>query len=456
MMERWLRTARGVLIALPALVAAALVWRYGIDVPFWDQWELVPLLERHRDGTLTAADLFAQHNEHRMAVPRLAMIGLADLTAWDIRAELALNLLLAAASLAVALAMFRPLTAGAGAALRLWLPFAVSAVLFSLTQYDNWLCGWQLQWFLSLLGALMAVWLLARGLDGDAPWPALAGAILAAGAVQFSFAGGTLLWPAGLLMIVLHPRPGRGRLALVWTTAAAGVLALHFIGWDRTLGDPSGRLDPLDDPLRLYDYMGAYLSGPLARGLGLKPVTAGRWLIPMFAVTAVAVLVTGWRRRGEALPWLTLAAFAAGNAFVTGLGRAGGGANQGASSRYVTIGLLFTLALLALVRLLFRRLPASRWRTAAATGLALGMTVLVIAADVRAVSRAAVLSERQRAGRDCLIAMPPGDDACLEKLYPVAGVVRERLPALERFGWGGLADRPVTDRALSLTADPNS
>ncbi|HZS38481.1 MAG TPA: hypothetical protein VFF06_16715, partial [Polyangia bacterium] len=72
-MRRW---PLGVAL-VPAIALAAFVWRFGVDVPYWDQWELVPLLKGAHDGTLRAADFFALHNEHRLVVPRLIMLGLA-------------------------------------------------------------------------------------------------------------------------------------------------------------------------------------------------------------------------------------------------------------------------------------------------------------------------------------------------------------------------------------------
>ncbi len=39
--------------------------KYMVDVPFWDQWKLVPLLEKSYEGTLSLKDLWSQHNLHR-------------------------------------------------------------------------------------------------------------------------------------------------------------------------------------------------------------------------------------------------------------------------------------------------------------------------------------------------------------------------------------------------------
>jgi hypothetical protein len=55
----------------------------------------VPLLDKMYRGELAFPDLWAQHNEHRLLFPKIIMLVLARSTGWDIRYELALNLLLA-------------------------------------------------------------------------------------------------------------------------------------------------------------------------------------------------------------------------------------------------------------------------------------------------------------------------------------------------------------------------
>ena len=72
------RGLRGLLwlgLLLPVFLSVNFVVRVAVDVPFWDQWELVPQISRMYAGTLRFADLYLQHNEHRILVPRLVMLG---------------------------------------------------------------------------------------------------------------------------------------------------------------------------------------------------------------------------------------------------------------------------------------------------------------------------------------------------------------------------------------------
>lgn len=439
-----IRLLQFLLVALPVAVTAVAIATHGVNVPFWDQWELVPLLMKQREGTLALADLFHQHNEHRMFFPNLVMVGLAPFTGWDIRAELAVSLVLALAALGVALAMFRPVLAGAGTALRLWTPFAVSLLLFSLAQWENWLWGWQIQWFLSLLATLGTVLLLDRALAARNPWPALAGSAAAAGVVQFSVASGIMLWPAGLLMIALHPRPRRLPLAAAWVVAAAASCAVFFAGWFRPV--IPGSVPPLEvlaNPGPLLAYVATYLVSPLVRAPlgGLPPYAYGFLLLAAVLGGAAWLLATGWRERAPLLPWLALAAFAGANALVTGLGRVVFGIDQALGSRYVTLGLLFVLSAIALGVLVLRRLPGRIVPRVAGGALAAVVTGLLLLAGWQSRPYLDGRSGQLAAGAACLPAADSAPADCLLLLYPDAAVVRARAAMLRELGWSGFAGR---------------
>lgn len=64
---------------LPIVFLCTLVHSFGVNVPFWDDWEMVPLFQKYDAGNLTLSDLLAQHNEHRIFFPRMTFyISIAD------------------------------------------------------------------------------------------------------------------------------------------------------------------------------------------------------------------------------------------------------------------------------------------------------------------------------------------------------------------------------------------
>jgi hypothetical protein len=69
--------------------AVVLVVRYGVDVPLWDDFALVPVLTG--DKPLSVGWLWAQHNESRIALSKLILIGAYRLSGFDFRAGMFLN-----------------------------------------------------------------------------------------------------------------------------------------------------------------------------------------------------------------------------------------------------------------------------------------------------------------------------------------------------------------------------
>ena len=76
------------LAVVPAALIIRLISEYGVNVPFGDEWSMVRLFAKWNDHQLSVADLFRQHNEHRILFPKLIYIAFAQLTHWNLRAEM--------------------------------------------------------------------------------------------------------------------------------------------------------------------------------------------------------------------------------------------------------------------------------------------------------------------------------------------------------------------------------
>src|SRR6185295_12796357 len=67
LVRRLALAAAALLAGAPAARLAWLVGRYGVDVPYHDQWPgELPLFEKLAAGRLGFADLWEPHNEHRI------------------------------------------------------------------------------------------------------------------------------------------------------------------------------------------------------------------------------------------------------------------------------------------------------------------------------------------------------------------------------------------------------
>lgn len=397
-----------------------MVARWGVDLPHWDQWELVPLLEKDRAGDVTLADLAAQHNEHRLLFPRLLMLSLARVSHWNVRWELMTHVLLAAAIFAAAASMALKVERGG------WLPPALSLLVFSPAQWENWAWGWQSQVFLAVAGSLGAVAILARF---GGRWTGTLGAALPAFVATFSYANGLLIW---VLALPLVARRAEGRWVRVglWMTAAAATLALFFAGYRSPQSLPdAGLLDP--HRLKLFGgYVSLYLGSPVFGFHGQLALYGGFLAVVGFA----ALVVFGLRREpgrfADLLPWLTVASVAVASAVLTASGRLDEGLHQALTPRYMTFANLFWIGLLgclAVLRPWSDPPPSAPSRRKMAVAAAL---LVALAWGANAVHGWNVFRAQHGERSPVRQALIDGEDVDLTRLYPDESVVAQRLETL--------------------------
>ncbi len=432
---RPVRAAYGAALVGPVAIVVLLVLRHGVNVPFWDQWELVGPLTRFQDGTLGWAEIFRQHNEHRMVVPKIVMLSLALLTGWNVVAEMLAGILLTVAALGLLVALARPILRPAGPMVRLWATFTISAMLFSQAQWQNWLWGWQIQWFLGVLAAVFSIALATWSLEKARPWAHVVGAAVAALVCQFSIASGVVVWMCGALVFAFHAQ--RRLILPLWFAAAVAASASFLAGYERAPAHPS-LLAAVEHPFSFLVFLGNYLSGPLGRhaAIGIAAATG-------FGVLAVIAARRHRREPRVIVPWIALGAFAGANAVLTGIGRVGMGAGRGLSSHYVTIALLLSVSLVPLGIAAFRAGPDAGWtslqRKAWTSGAAL-LSLLTILGDIGEWKRAADHAREMATARGCLLAIETATDDCLGRLYPDPAAVRAWEPQLRAIGWSGFVE----------------
>jgi hypothetical protein len=264
-------------ITWAAMTAALLgyVTAFARDVPWWDDWDLVPVLSGEEPAS--AAWLWEPHNEHRIPVPKLIHLALAAPAGADFRAAPYLNALaLSAGALALILAArrLRGRTEPADALFPL--------ALLHWGQYDNLLWSFQVQFVCSTVLFLFAVALLTASARPPGP-----GRILLVGlcslALPFCGANGAALAPAPALWLTgaaLARRRG------AWLPAGLAVLvvavvALSFLGYTRpavhppTPGAGSGLRSALLVLLMSDGPAGAVSYGPLVGMFVLLLALAG-------------------------------------------------------------------------------------------------------------------------------------------------------------------------------------
>ncbi|HVP62324.1 MAG TPA: hypothetical protein VMT11_17330 [Myxococcaceae bacterium] len=422
------RLRGGLLLAvclLPVFLSANFVWRFGVDVPFWDEWELVPLLRALHDGQLSFAALVAQHNEHRLLFPRVVMLALAVLTRWDARAEMWFGwVLLCGMGLVLFFQHGRALGAGARSA---WLFAPVPWLVFTLRQSENLIWGWQLQIFMAALAMLFSM----AALEHER-WGWFLVAICTAVVSSFSFAAGLATWPAGLLVIGLaglRSRPQRVRLG-AWAIGGLIVVALYLHDFQR----PAHHPDPAFAARHLAqasEFFIAMLGASLAGQDVMLALAIGLLLVAIFVlvIRAVPLRLADLSRLRFGL---ALGLFAACTCAMVTVGRVGfdegpEGIGLAITSRYTTFTMLGVCG--AYLCVLAIRPSALR------SGLLGALLVLLMIGTTVSLGtefRSGARTRRTRlAGLQALLHYREADPAELMKLYPDAALVRARAAEIE-------------------------
>jgi hypothetical protein len=315
------------------LVASlSFVYRYGSNVPSWDDWDMVPTLTGNQP--VTASWLWSEHNEHRVPVPRLLYLALNRLSVVDFRTTMYFDVL-AMAAVAAAMMLTARRLRGHVSLSDAFFPL----VFLNLGQAANLLWGWQLQFFVSVILASIALLVVVRSGAGLTPRRAgiavgcCASLLPLCGANGLGMAPALGLWPLALTRIAQaqggwRGQPGaKGLVAL--SALALGLTVIYFVGWE-----------PVPYHPKSYSVYQSLKTSLQFLTIGFGPAVRDWWpatgVLTILVLAATALrLATVWRdqpeQRGRALGLLLFLGALAALALGLGLGR------NGFETRYVTL-----------------------------------------------------------------------------------------------------------------------
>jgi hypothetical protein len=354
---------------LPAMALLADIYRFAVNVPFMDDWQFVPLLEKAKNGTLTFQELWAPHDEHRLLLPRIIIIVSMFATGGDYRVQSFITFSVVAVISACLLWLMVRLNGSRNSVLWTWV--LANIALFSPIQFHNWLWPMQFAYFLPYTFlALCFCTLYAR-------IPALPKFVLAAVfalAGNYSFVQGNLIWPAALPIIWFAPdilRKGvRRNFAIAWVVFGTVAVTFYFWGLEHNAaiseyayghdGVPptiSTLRQLREHPANTIFQMGLFILGmfgnsiargfPVSNNLVFSQICGA--IVLMLALIGLAM---AWRRRlffNHALPWACLLLFTFLTAAFVCVGRVWRGEYQPLTPRYTTFGAFCIVALIALL-----------------------------------------------------------------------------------------------------------
>lgn len=352
----------GVLVALcasaiPVLYLAYYIYSFSSALPVNDQWDVAPFIVSTKEGHLDLHQLFHFHNEHLIVIPRLLFAGLALLFTWDNRAECWLTFVFVVATFGL---LCRVVLKGRerGEVAGLVALVVVAVFLFSTTQWQNWLWGFQLAWPIPVLALTATIPSLYRSRGSMVTGMAIGVATMAA---VLSMGSGFLV-PL-ILFVILGGRylHGRDRRVLLWL-ALSGCLTVLSVGL--FLANKPAGAGAIHVGLSSFQGMAILLANPFFDFTRSRPESFPLFLCVATVVSIVLIVpfiwfsVRGFRANAFETPLFTtgfaLAVWAFLSVTTIALARANLGFEGLAQSRYVSYAVLLPVGLLLMAVALMR------------------------------------------------------------------------------------------------------
>lgn len=344
------------LVIIPAIILGFLVWKYGVNLPFEDEWDTpgLALLQFHRDQ-LQWIHLIGQHNESRKFFPRLFFLGLSSLTNWKPKYGMLASFLLSCL-ISFNIYHLSKITLNTIWSRRLACLAMANLLIFSPMQWANQLWGLQMITFIPIAAITTSLAVIFS--SNTLFFKLLISGILATIAT-FSFANGMITWiiifPA-LVFIAKNNKKQLAWVAISWLFWFGLILAIYFSDYHKPAHHPSFT-EALYQPIKAIFYYLSFIGSPL----GINDLISSQIVgICILFLTALAIFYIFSKNRHNqrllfnAFPWLSIIFYTLGSGVLTASGRVGLGVEQSLESRYVTfstygiVGLIYLLAVVSL------------------------------------------------------------------------------------------------------------
>ncbi len=342
----------GVYIFATTIIMVANCWTVVPNLDQWDNLILAP--DKTFSGIVPVGLLnwfFAQHNEHRIAVPRLIFAIDRFFFASTSRFNFTCNMVIQVGVALLVIYLGTRLTARRFSDL-IWIIGTVLALVFSAMQWENFLWGFQVQFLGVGLAAVATFATLVLGRPS-------AGRLLAVIALEaiavYTLSSGMAV-PFLAVPLAIWVGWSRRDVAIL-SVAALTLLACYLYGYET----PRHNSDPLRSITHIASII-SYLLNEIGDPFGLTFSEAhirdaGTWnrfcggVGIVLLGTATADMIRRRERRGPVPAFIAVAVFVVGMELLTALGRLGLG--EALSSRYSTPVLLFwtSLFMIGLIRL---------------------------------------------------------------------------------------------------------
>jgi hypothetical protein len=355
---------------------------------------------------------------------------------------MAASFCIALSSLAVVLVLVRRTLRGVPVGAVAVASVSTSVLMFSPVQWENWLWGWQVQWYMTVFCCIAVVAVLHLWPERRHPGLAVAAAVAFAFVGHYSLASGMFIWVIAVPLLLVRERYRRW--LPLWVVAGGLSTLAYLHGYHKPEQHPPTSTF-FKNPVEGSEYVALYLGRPLFDAQSLA-TGAGYVLAALFIVLCVHFARQGMEATRRVAPWFAIGMFAVFSAGATAVGRAGLGVEQAGDSRYTTVGLLLTLAVMVMGVLALADVASSvraRPRHLLAAMSVPGVVVagLQVAHYPQDLDRMATVKSERVAGLGCLERVSRPEAKCLRNIYfPGGEYIWPYVRYLRSIGW---VDGPV-------------
>lgn len=421
-------------VFLPVIFTASFIFVciliYGVNTPYWDEWSMAELFQKLDTNQLGFDDLYHQHNEHRILFPNIIMITQGYLTNWNIKLMLITSYLF---SLAGLLLITRALVSKIkNKYIVTWAVLLTSVLYFSPVQYENWLWGWQLEWFLAILSIIISTYLLDNLDRHRSIISTFCLAIITATIATFSLGSAVLIWPIGFMMLLI--KKVKLQMLAIWTLIGIGEIFLYYYDYNHPANHPSITL-LLDYPLEYIKYVLIYFGRPFSENMVTAQLLGA---ITLFSLIPTAYIL--WKNRHKMqekyLFWMALVSFSLMSGMLTAASRLGLGINQALSSRYTTVSTLILIGIIGVFAVYLDK-PKIKYDKVVTSLVILSiMLPLVFSGYRNGINGMQDTHGANLARKNCTKNINPTDE-CLLSTYPNVSKVSEWIKFLRSKNWAG-------------------
>jgi hypothetical protein len=229
------RLRNAAIVVSPFALSICLVYLFGVNFLYYDEWEFFPIFEKFKSGTLSLSDFLAQHTESRMLVPRVLVLTLGLISGWNVKIEMYFIQLL---QMGIALLLLVLAKKTIPKERTLLACFIASVLLSSFCQWRNFITSFQVVMYLPNFFLVLAL------LISQMQWKdslKISTCALLAILATLSFANGLLLWivlPLSLFGLNRSAFKKQAPLIAAWTALAVATIALYFRGFEHPAEHP--------------------------------------------------------------------------------------------------------------------------------------------------------------------------------------------------------------------------